>query len=92
MIKLFCGNLNFKSTEEDVKEFFTELGFLPDKVAIILDRETKLPRGFCFVEFQDEALGREAIEATDGVDLMGRPLNVSEARAREGSGNAKSVR
>src|SRR4249919_1619826 len=43
-------------------------------------------RGFAFVEFQDRAHAEQAIQKFNGVAFNGRPLAVSEARAREDRG------
>jgi RNA recognition motif-containing protein len=41
------------------------------------------PRGFAFVEFADRAVAEEVIRRFHGQPLKGRPLAISEARARE---------
>jgi RNA recognition motif-containing protein len=48
-----------------------------------VDRETGRPRGFAFVEFIDRAKAEEVIRKFDAQPFQGRPLAVSEARARE---------
>jgi RNA recognition motif-containing protein len=48
-----------------------------------VDRETGRPRGFAFVEFTDRAKAEEVIRKFDAQPFQGRPLAVSEARARE---------
>jgi RNA recognition motif-containing protein len=48
-----------------------------------VDRETGRPRGFAFVEFADRAVAEEVIRKFDSQPFQGRPLAVSEARARE---------
>ena len=40
-------------------------------------------RGFAFIEYAERAPAEEAIKKFDGQLFMGRPLAVSEARARE---------
>ena len=51
-----------------------------------LDRETGRARGFAFVEYADRDTAEAAIKQFDGQLFMGRPLAVSEARAREDRG------
>jgi RNA recognition motif-containing protein len=48
-----------------------------------VDRETGRPRGFAFVEFADRGKAEEVIRKFDAQPFQGRPLAVSEARARE---------
>ncbi|MBI2818520.1 MAG: RNA-binding protein [Acidobacteria bacterium] len=92
MKNLFVGNLPFSLSEADLAQNLRALfeGFgVVDRVSIITDRETGKPRGFAFVEMEDEDAAEKAIAALSGTDFEGRPLNVSEARPRmdrEGGG------
>jgi RNA recognition motif-containing protein len=78
--RLYVGNIPYSSTEEQLRQFFSEFGQVTD-VAIVTDRETGRPRGFAFVSFDTEAEARAA-EAAAGRDLGGRPIVVKEARER----------
>ena len=79
--KLYVGNLPFSATEDEVREAFTEFGEVRS-VRLITDRFTGQPRGFGFVEMDDEAADK-AISTLDGKDFGGRTMRVSEARPRE---------
>ena len=46
------------------------------------DRETGRPRGFAFVEFEDDEAAQKSITLMNGRDLKGRPLRVNEAENR----------
>ena len=86
MTKLFVGNLNFRTTQDDLHDAFSRFGSV-ESVSIINDRETGQPRGFAFVEMTDSAEAEAAIAALNGTELMGRAINVNEARPRlEGGG------
>lgn len=87
--KLYVGNLSFSATEEELRQHFSQVG-TPDSVAIIKDRLTGRSRGFGFVEMSDESEAARAIESLDGKELMGRPLKINEARARESRGSQSS--
>ena len=50
--KLYVGNLPFNATEEQISEFFSQVGEV-SSVKIITDRETGRSRGFCFVEINE---------------------------------------
>jgi RNA recognition motif-containing protein len=78
--KLYVGNLPFRITEEEIRKLFEPHGEVRS-VALITDRETGRPRGFGFVEM-DEDGARAAMEALDGSDFGGRALRVNEARER----------
>jgi RNA recognition motif-containing protein len=82
---LFVGNLPYAATEDDLRTYFSQVG-TPTQIVRPLDRETGRARGFAFVEFAERAQAEEAIRKFDGQLFMGRPLAVSEARAREDRG------
>ena len=84
-VRLFVGNLPYQATEEDLRTHFSQFG-KPTQIVRPLDRETGRARGFAFVEFAERSAAEEAIRKLDGQLLMGRPLAVSEARAREDRG------
>lgn len=84
MKKLYVGNLPFTATEDEVRDLFSQHGTV-HSVALINDRETGRPRGFGFVEMDDEA-AMAAIQQLDGADMGGRPLRVNEAQERRSGG------
>lgn len=83
MSKLYIGNLEWTINNEQLAEFFSQIG----KVAsanVITDRETGRSRGFGFVEFENDKDAKEAIEKLNGIDFNKRNIVVNEARP-EGS-------
>ena len=85
MKNIFVGNLSYTSTEDEVRQLFDQFGEV-SRVTLVTDRETGRARGFGFVEMANDEEGDKAIEELNGVDLGGRPLNVSEARPRRNDG------
>jgi RNA recognition motif-containing protein len=81
-MKLFIGNIAYATSEETLREFFEEFGPLRS-VKIATDRETGRSRGFGFIEIDDDAQARAAIESRNGQSLDGKQLVVNEARPRE---------
>ncbi|HEY4873795.1 MAG TPA: RNA-binding protein [Steroidobacteraceae bacterium] len=80
MTTIYVGNLSFNATEQDVRSLFERHGKV-DSVKLIMDRETGKPRGFGFVDMeQNEA--QAAIQALNGHQMNGRPLRVNEAQER----------
>jgi RNA recognition motif-containing protein len=84
-VRLFVGNLSYATTEADLRSYFGTVA-PPSQVVVPVDRETGRPRGFAFVEFTDRAHAEQAIQRFNGQLFNGRPLAVSEARAREDRG------
>ncbi len=80
MKKLFVGNLSFQATEEDVHNWFAEVGVTPQNITLVRDRFSGQPRGFGFVEIDNDEEALRAIEALNGKPLMGRNAVVNEAR------------
>ena len=77
-MKMYIGNLSIHSTEEDLKEIFSEYGAV-DSVNIVLDRFTKQSRGFGFVEMSNNSEADKAIKALNGSELKGKNIKISQA-------------
>jgi len=84
-VRLFVGNLSYATTEAELRTYFGAVA-PPSQVVLPVDRETGRPRGFAFVEYIDRANAEQAIQRFNGQPFNGRPLAVSEARAREDRG------
>lgn len=87
-MSVYVGNLSFEATEADLREVFAEYGTVK-RVQLPSDRETGRPRGFAFVDMDNEAEELAAIEALDGAEWMGRDLKVSKAKPREPRGSSE---
>jgi len=83
-IKLYVGNLNYQTQEEDLRSLFAQYGDIAS-LNIVMDRDTGRSRGFGFVEYTDDEQARAAESALNGAELDGRNLRVNEARPREDS-------
>jgi cold-inducible RNA-binding protein len=89
--KLYVGNLNFSTTENDLQDAFAKCGGV-NSVNLIMDRTSGQSKGFAFVEMSDSA-GFTAALALNGTEVNGRAMKVSEARPREeGSGGGSGYR
>ncbi len=82
--KIYVGNLPFSATEAEIRELFEAHGTV-HSVALIEDRETGRPRGFGFIEMDDDAADA-AISSLNGTDMGGRrdhPHRPAEAGGRQ---------
>jgi cold-inducible RNA-binding protein len=86
---IFVGNLDFKTSEEDLRKLFEPYGSV-DRVTILTDRDTGRSRGFAFVEMTNGEEGNKAIAALNGTELSGRALNINEARPKGERGGGRS--
>ena len=85
--KLYVGNLPFQATEEDLGNWFSQVGVTPANITLVRDRFSGQPRGFGFVEVNNDDDAGRAIQSLNGQDFMGRSVVVNEARPpREGGG------
>jgi cold-inducible RNA-binding protein len=87
MKNLFVGNMNFQTTEGELRALFEPFGAVT-RVHIAMDRETGRARGFAFVEMPNDEEAAKAIAGLDGKEVGGRNLKVNEARPREARGGA----
>ena len=81
MKSVFVGNLNFETTEADLRALFESFGEVQG-ISVINDRETGRPRGFAFVEMPDDQEAAQAMAGLDGTEVAGRVLRINEAAPR----------
>jgi RNA recognition motif-containing protein len=77
--RLFVGNIPFTKTEGALAEWFGSQGFRTRAVELIQDRMTNKPRGFGFVELEDDSLAETAVRSLNGKLFAGRALTVGWA-------------
>ena len=80
-MNIYVGNLPFGTGEADLRSEFEAYGPVKS-VKIITERETGRPRGFAFVEMENDSEGRAAIEGLNNKEISGRVVKVDEARPR----------
>src|SRR5687768_16438589 len=85
MTNIFVGNLSFRATQDDIYSAFAHYGAV-ERVNLVTDRETGQPRGFAFVEMTDRNEAENAIAQLNGAELLGRAMNVNEARPKTAGG------
>ena len=90
MKNIFVGNLDFNTSEEELRQMFEAHGQV-DRVSIMTDRDTGRSRGFGFVEMTNAEDGDKAIAALNGTQVGGRTLNVNEARPKMERGGGGGV-
>jgi len=77
--KLYVGGLPYRTTNDELKNFFSAHGAVED-AAVIIDKMTGRSRGFGFVTMTNDAEADAAVNALNNADMDGRKIIVNEAR------------
>jgi RNA recognition motif-containing protein len=80
MSKLFVGNLNFQTTEDELSALFSPFGKVVE-VKLAKDKITKKARGFGFVKMQSEESAGEALKQLNGQVFKERKLAIDWAKS-----------
>ena len=80
--KLFIGSLSWNVKDDELKEFFSQIGEVTS-ASVIIDRDSGRSKGFGFVEMANDEDAKKAMDELNGKELDGRPIVVNEARQRE---------
>ncbi len=90
-VKLYVGNLSYKSTEEELQRLFAQAGTVKS-ASIIKDRDSGRSKGFGFIEMETDSEAQAAINMFNGKSFQDRALTVNLARPREERGGDRPPR
>lgn len=82
IMRIYVGNLAAHTTKNEIRKTFEPYGQV-SRVAIAMDKQSGLPRGFGIVEMAQDEDGKRAIAEIHGTQLDNRTLRVKEARPRK---------
>jgi RNA recognition motif-containing protein len=82
MTNIYVGNLDWQTTEDDLRAAFEAYGAV-SSVSIIKDKQTGQSRGFAFVEMDSVSEAQAAMNALNEKELNGRTITVNPAKPRE---------
>ena len=85
--KVFVGNLSFQLSDFELEDLFKGYGKVVS-AKVIVDRRTGRSRGYGFVEMDTENTAQQAIDALNGTEVKGRPINVSFAKEQTNDRNS----
>lgn len=80
--KLYIGNLSYQTTEDSLRELFSQAGTVVT-VDIIKDRDSGRPKGFAFITMSNQQEAQQAIQTLNGKSIDNFALKVSIAKPRE---------
>ncbi len=81
-MNIFVANLNFKVTNDSLKQLFETYGEV-SSAKVVMDKTTGRSKGFGFVEMPNDSEGKTAVAQLNNQDAFGRPLVVKEALPRD---------
>lgn len=80
-VRLYVGNLNKSTTQEELNTLFSQAGPV-SAVEIIKDRETGGSKGFAFITVPEQAVADKAISMFNAYTLSDHVLKVNVAKPR----------
>ncbi|MGB8648748.1 MAG: RNA-binding protein [Anaerolineae bacterium] len=89
--KLYVGNLSYNVSEDQLRDLFGQAGEIK-QVTLIMDRDTRRPKGFGFVEMISQEDAEKAIRMFHDQELDGRRMTVNLAKPREDNGRSNRPR
>lgn len=81
-MNIFVANLNFKVTNDSLKELFEAYGEV-GSAKVVMDKTTGRSKGFGFVEMPNDSEAKAAVSQLNNQEAFGRPLVVKEALPRD---------
>jgi len=78
---LFVSRINFYTSESKLRREFEQYGPIKS-IKVINDKDSEKPRGYCFIEFEQEKDMHSAYKHADGKKIDGRRVLVDVERAR----------
>jgi cold-inducible RNA-binding protein len=81
MSKLFVGNLSFKVTDADLKNWVESNGYPVESAQVMSDHKTGRSRGIGFVILKRNDQLKDAIAKLNGQSFNDRTVNVEEAKS-----------
>ena len=80
-IRIYVGNLNKSTTQDEIKTLFTQAGTVTS-VEIAKDKSTGLSKGFAFVSMPEQADADKAISMFNDYSVAENKLKVNIAKPR----------
>ena len=84
--RLHVGNLSEATSEDELRDLFSEAGEVAE-VSIPLDRTTGRPRGFAYLQMQDEIDAVTALHLLDGRSLHDQKIQVTRTSDADSEGD-----
>jgi len=80
-IRIYVGNLNKSTTQDEINTLFTQAGAVTS-VDLVKDKGTGKSKGFAFVSMPEQAEADKAISMFNAYSLADNELKVNVAKPR----------
>ena len=80
-IRIYVGNLNKSTTQEEIKTLFAQAGTV-SSVDLVMDKGSGLSKGFAFVAMPTQAETDKAISMFNAYSLAGNEIKVNIAKPK----------
>jgi len=90
-MNLFVAGLPYDLDDDELMEIFEKFGAV-NSAKVAMDKETGKSRGFGFVDMQNDAEAKDAIENLNDISLGKKPLVVKQAEERQGGSGGGGFR
>lgn len=80
--RIYVGGLPYSTNNTELADLFSAHGTV-NEASIITDRYTGRPKGFGFVEMENDDEAERAIQKLNNSSFGGRTLTVNEAKPRD---------
>ncbi len=78
MVNIFIANLDWSITSEDLRSTFSSFGTVT-YAHVVFEPKTKRSKGYGYVEMENTDEAINAIQALNGLEVNGRPIDVKIA-------------
>ena len=86
-IRIYVGNLNKSTTQEELTSLFTQAGKV-NSVEVVMDKGTGVSKGFAFVSMANQEEADKAISQFNAYKLGENELKVNIAKPRAEAAHA----
>lgn len=80
MKQVFVGNLEWETTEDELRRLFEDAAFEVTRARVMKDVDTGKGRGFGFIDLDDAVDLAVVVDRMHGMPLRGRKIGVEVAK------------